>query len=134
MRILGTHHVAISTRDLPRLRTFYTETMGLPVVGGFPGYEIVFIGAGDTAIELIEEDGPVGAADGSGWHHLAWEVENVDEAYVDLVARGVPFQTAPEDFPPTAPTTRIAFFCDPDGNLIELIQPLGERYPTAGTG
>ena len=26
---------------------------------------------------------------------------------------------------------RIAFFRDPDGNAIELIQPLGDRYPAS---
>lgn len=134
MRIVGTHHVAISTHDLSRLRAFYVETLGLPVVGGFPGYEIVFIGAGGTAIELMEEAGLSRDGDGSGWVHLAWEVENVDDAYADLMARGVPFDVAPEDFPPEAPTTRIAFFRDPDGNSIELIQPLGQRYPTAESG
>src|SRR5215218_3507577 len=103
-RIVGTHHVAISTPDLSRLRAFYSETLGLPVVGGFPGEEIVFIGAGGTAIELIEETGLSGDRVGSGWIHLAWEVENVDDAYVDLMARGVPFDAAPEDFPPAAPT------------------------------
>src|SRR5262245_49876171 len=130
MRILGTHHVAISTHDLSRLRTFYAETLELPVVGGFPGYQIEFIGAGGIAIELIQEVGTADPGTGSGWHHLAWEVENVDDAYVDLMARGVTFDSAPEDFPPTAPSTRIAFLRDPDGNVIELIQPLAERYPT----
>ena len=51
---------------------------------------------------------------------------DVDEAYADLSARGVPFHVPPEDFPPEAPTMRIAFFRDPDGNVIELIQPLGD--------
>jgi hypothetical protein len=40
----------------------------------------------------------------------------------------------PEDFPPEAPTMRIAFFQDPDGNLLELIRPLGSRYPSADGG
>ena len=129
MRIVSTHHVAISTFDLARLRAFYTEILGLPVVGGFAGRQIVFIGAGGSAIELSQEDVPTAGARRAGWDHLAWEVEDVDQAYAELSARGVPFHVAPEDFPPEAPTMRIAFFKDPDGNSIELIQPLGDRYP-----
>ena len=130
MRILNTHHVAISTHNFARLREFYVETLGLPVVGGFDGHDIVFIEAGNTTIELIGEESPAAGRGGIGWHHLAWEVETVDESYAELSARGVPFHVLPEDFPPEAPSMRIAFFSDPDGNMLELIQPLGSRYPS----
>ena len=135
MRILSTHHVALITRDFARLRSFYVETLGLAVVGAFAGYLIVFLAAGSTTIELIEEEWPGSVADGvdgadrAGWNHLALEVEDVDAAYAELAARGIPFTVAPEDFPPEAPALRIAFLRDPDGNLVELVQPLGRRYP-----
>jgi PhnB protein len=131
MRILSTHHVAISTPDLARLRAFYTETLALPVVGGFPGQPIIFVGAGDSAIEIEQEIPSPDCLRRSGWNHVAWQVEDVDAAYAELSARGVVFDVAPEDFPPAAPTMRIAFFRDPDGNLVELIRPLGDRYPAA---
>jgi lactoylglutathione lyase len=133
MRILSTHHVALTTRDFERLRAFYAQTLGLPVVGAFAGYNIVFLAAGSTTIELIEEEGPgAGALHGphGGWNHLALEVEDVDATYAELAARGVSFTVAPEDFPLEAPALRITFFSDPDGNLIELVQPLGDRYPS----
>ena len=163
-RILGTHHVAIHTPDLARLRAFYVETLGLPVVGGFPEHGILFVAAGGTIVELIEEPpraggasrdaAPAGAASPSddrtagaggarspgaarewpsgeaadarrhGWNHLAWVVEDVDAAYAALAARGVPLRSPPEDFPPEASAFRIAFVADPDGNLLELLQPL----------
>ena len=138
MRVLGTHHLALTTGRFELLRRFYVEQLGLPVVGGFPGYDIVFIRAGDTVIELIGEDGPpVPDADDRagrrGWHHLALAVENVDAAFAELSARGVPVHSPPESFPPEAPTMRIAFLKDPDGNLLELIQPLG-RSPFGAYG
>ena len=134
MRILGTHHLAITTGRFERLRRFYVETLGLPVVGGFPGHDIVFVQAGTTTIEILGEEGPPvpdaeDRAARHGWHHLAWEVEDVDAAFAELVARGVAVHSAPESFPPEAPTMRIAFLRDPDGNLLELVQPLGARYP-----
>lgn len=131
MEIIGTHHIALATAHFARLRDFYTETLGLPVLGGFSEQRILFLDAGTTAIELIEEnvmDGPVGAG---GWAHIALEVADVDAAYAALSARGVPFSIPPEDYPPGAPAVRIAFCKDPDGNVIELLQPLGSRYPNA---
>src|SRR5690606_34788908 len=53
MHIVGTHHIALKTANYDAMRTFYTETLGLPVVGGFPGGNIVFLSLGDTTIELI---------------------------------------------------------------------------------
>ncbi|MGI8686966.1 MAG: VOC family protein [Thermomicrobiales bacterium] len=129
LHILATHHIALSTAHFARLRTFYTETLGLPVLGGFPEQRILFLDAGTTAIELADEnvvDVPVGAR---WWAHLALEVADVDAAYAVLSARGVPFSAPPEDFPRDAPAVRIAFCTDPDGNVIELLQPLGSRYP-----
>ena len=135
MRIIGTHHVAISTPDLARLRAFYVETLGLPVLGGFTGQDIIFVGSGGMAIEIIGEGTPgLARPDGfdrRGWQHLAWQVEDVDAAYAELSARGIAFRVPPEDFPELSPTMRIAFFEDPDGNLLELVQPLGARYPSA---
>jgi lactoylglutathione lyase len=131
LHILATHHIALATAHFDLLREFYTETLGLSVLGGFPEQRILFLDAGTTAIELAEEAGaerPVGAR---GWAHLALEVADVDAAYATLSARGVPFHIPPEDFPRDVPAVRIAFCTDPDGNVIELLQPLGSRYPTA---
>lgn len=124
LHILATHHIALSTAHFARLRAFYTETLGLPVLGGFPEQQILFLDAGTTAIELIEEaeaDRPIHAG---GWVHLALEVADVDAAYAVLLGRGVPFHALPEDFPRDAPAVRIAFCTDPDGNVIELLQLL----------
>ena len=129
MRILSTHHVSLSTPDLARLRAFYGDALGLPIVGGFAQHQIVFFDAGGVAIEIEQVDPSSPGAGRSGWNHVAWEVADVDEAYAELSARGVPFHVPPEDFPPGAPSMRIAFFADPDGNVIELIQPLASRYP-----
>jgi catechol 2,3-dioxygenase-like lactoylglutathione lyase family enzyme len=134
LHILATHHIALATMHFDRLREFYTETLGLPVLGGFPEQRILFLDAGTTAIELAEEAETERPAGACGWAHIALEVKDVDAAYTVLSARGVPFHIPPEDFPPDAPAVRIAFCTDPDGNVIELLQPLGSRYPTAAPG
>src|SRR5438552_16501052 len=100
MRFVNSHHMAITTPDFARLRAFYVETLGLPVVGGFPGQDIVCIRAGGIAIELIGESAPPAErVNRAGWNHLAWEVEDVDASHAELTALGVAFRTPPEDFP-----------------------------------
>ena len=128
IRIVCTHHVAIYTAHFERLRDFYVITLGLPVRGAFEGYNIVFVDAGTTAIEIVENHER--QLREGGWRHLALEVADVDAAYSELAAKGVPFHETPRDFPLAAPKVRIAFFRDPDGNELELVQPLGARYPS----
>ena len=133
MRIIGTHHIALLTPNFASLREFYVETLGLRVVGGFPGQNIVFIEAGNVLIELEEvaqQSEPTGSRDAPGkpgWNHLAFEVDDVDAAYKYLTSLGIHFQVAPENFPEDAGSMRIAFFSDPDGNPIEILQPLVGR-------
>jgi catechol 2,3-dioxygenase-like lactoylglutathione lyase family enzyme len=130
MLIVSAHHVALYTADFAQLRDFYVETLELPIRGAFRGYNIVFLGAGETTIELVEDENTQQGITG-GWNHLAWEVADLDQTYAELTARGVSFHVPPENFPPENPSMRIAFFTDPDGNVLELIQPLGDRYPTS---
>ena len=127
MQITHAHHVAIYARNYERIRAFYVETLGLPVLGAFAGRNIVFVGAGSTAIEIVEDTGE--RADAGGWRHLAFEAPDIDAAYRELTDKGLVFHMLPQDFPSEAPTVRIAFFRDPDGNELELVEPLGSRYP-----
>ncbi|HWQ11422.1 MAG TPA: VOC family protein [Roseiflexaceae bacterium] len=131
MDIVGTHHVAIKTANFAAMRAFYTETLGLKYVGGFPGRNTIFLSLGDTTIELIEAEGTL-AAPSLGLHHLAIEVADTDAAHAELVQKGVAFHVPPKFFPPESPQTRLAFFKDPDGNELELFQPIGGRYPQQG--
>lgn len=125
---LWVHHIAISTAQFERLRAFYVETLGLAVIGGFPDQQILFLDAGGVTLELVGESDPGQHGPGGfarrGWQHLAWQVQDVDTAYAELLAQGVASYSPPEDFPPEAPRLRIAFLRDPDGNLLELVQPI----------
>lgn len=131
MRVTNTHHIALYTGDLARLREFYVDMLGLPQIGAFPGGRIIFIEIGGTAIELIAREGWSGTDTGS-WQHLALEVEDVDAAYAELSALGIAFHVLPKSVPEEHPSARIAFFKDPEGNILELFQPLGGRYPQGG--
>lgn len=129
MEIIGPHHVALLTANFDQLRAFYVETLGFSVVGAYADRRIMFIGVGSIAIELIENEQAAPRGIG-GWGHIAFEVADVDATYAELAGQGVPFHRLPEYFPEGAPRARIAFFRDPDGNELQLVQPLGSgRYP-----
>ncbi len=131
MNVIAAHHIALFTGNFAHLKRFYVEDLGLPQVGSFPGGKTIFLKLGDTAVELIERANWQGSETG-GWQHLALEVADLDAAHAELSAKGVVFHVEPKNVPADEPTVRIAFFKDPDGNILELFQPLGARYPQWG--
>jgi len=54
---------------------------------------------------------------------VVW-TENVDEAYAELLAKGVPSVSAPHNF---LGMLRAAWVMDPDGNPVEIVQRLAAR-------
>lgn len=122
----GTHHIGLKTKNFAELRAFYRDTLGLEEIGAFDGVNIVFFDIGETAIELIEAepDAPAG-----GFAHLALQVADCDATRKALGEKGIEFHVEPRDVPENNPQVRIAFFRDPDGNELELVQPLVGRYP-----
>lgn len=126
MVMTGTHHVALKTSNFVSLRSFYRDTLGLPEIGAFDGSNIVFLKAGDTVIELIEAepDNRVGA-----FAHFAFQVDDIIETVAALEQTGLTFHVPAKPIPGAdKPVAWIAFFRDPDGNELELFQPVGNRY------
>jgi len=118
MAIVGAHHIALRAVDFPAMKTFYTQTLGFPVVGSIPGSEICFINIGGTTIELIPAQGAQSVKPEAGFSHLALEVDDVDATYAELVDKGIKFAVLPRN----AGDIRLAFFADPDGNELEIFQ------------
>jgi catechol 2,3-dioxygenase-like lactoylglutathione lyase family enzyme len=121
------HHIAIYTRDLPRLEAFYTQMLGFPVVRRWDDAGIVFVDAGGLWIELTRQDAPDDGTrpraldQGVGINHLALRVDHVDQAFQHLAGIGVRVLAAPADYR----NVRVAFLADPDGNVLELIEDHG---------
>lgn len=124
MDLLGTHHVAIFTRNLREMEEFYTQTLGFPVTKRWDSVDIIFIDVGSTRIEMIGRDDIAGEqrprpmGEGVGMNHLALHVADADAAFRELVAKNVSLLREPTNFQ----DVRIAFFEDPDGNVLELVQ------------
>ena len=128
MAITGTHHIALKAKDFTALRGFYRNTLGLAEVGAFDHTNIVFLSFGDTTIELIEAE-PEQAV--GAFAHIAIQVDDLVEHAAALEQSGIAFHVAPKAISNEAGETVawIAFFRDPEGNELELFQPVGDRYP-----
>ena len=124
MRIL---HTMLRTGDLDRSIGFYTGLLGMRLLRkkDYPDgkFTLAFLGYGEesdnTVIELTYNWGVDHYEIGSGYGHIAIEVDDVYQAAADIRARGG--KILREAGPMNAGTTIIAFVEDPDGYPIELI-------------
>ena len=142
MSQLTAHHFGITVADLERAVAFYTETFDLPVIAEFevsgeafadavdvPGATGSFahLDTGDARVELVEyepaatDDGPAPALNRPGATHLGLEVADLDAFYEGL-DDDVETLSPPRT---TASGSKILFVCDPEGNLVEVIEPAG---------
>ena len=97
MRLSRTHHVAIICSNYEISRHFYTEILGLEVVAEVyrderRSYKLDLRIPDGTQIELFSFTDPPrrpSYPEACGLRHLAFEVEDVDQAVRDLRAAGV---------------------------------------------
>ena len=124
MRIL---HTMLRVGDLDASIKFYTEVLGMKLLRqkDYPDGEftLAFVGYGDesenTVIELTRNWDTDSYDLGSGYGHIALEVDDVYEATDEIKKRGG--KILREAGPMNAGTTIIAFVADPDGYQLELI-------------
>lgn len=119
MQLTGTHHIGLRTPNMAAMEAFYTQTLGFPVVRRWDDVQIIFIDIGSTLLELIGRDDATAETNPTGGiDHIALHVEDLDVAFAELVEKGVRIRSEPRDFQ----NVRIAFFFDPDGNVLELVE------------
>ena len=124
MRIL---HTMLRVGNLERSIEFYTTVMGMKLLRqkDYPEgkFTLAFVGYGpesdNSVIELTYNWDTDHYEMGSGYGHIALEVENVYQACEDIRQRGG--KIIRDAGPMNAGTTIIAFVEDPDGYPIELI-------------
>ena len=124
MRML---HTMLRVGDLDRSIKFYTEVLGMKLLRqkDYPDgkFTLAFVGYGDesdnTVIELTHNWDTDSYDVGSGYGHIALEVDDVYKATDDIKLRGG--KVLREAGPMNAGTTVISFVEDPDGYPIELI-------------
>jgi len=107
---------------------FYTRVLGMMLLrrNDYPEgqFTLAFVGYGSeaehSAIELTHNWGVESYEIGTGYGHIALEVDNAAKACDDIRNNGG--QVTREAGPMKHGTTVIAFVADPDGYKIELIE------------
>ena len=141
------HHTAIVVTDLERSRSFYERFFGAELEHTIPDmddpsvaelhqlapgarFTLMFLGFGNTRIELIEFASPSarqaghGDSNDVGLRHLAFACPDVRATYAEMKAAGVEFTREPYTIPGGSGPT-LAFCRDPDGTRIEILQSDG---------
>jgi glyoxylase I family protein len=112
----GIEHTAIATPDPEALAQWYEKNLSFPICHRYGGN--VFVKAPDgTMLELIPSIGdPVKTEIKTpGIRHLAIKVKDFDAAVKALEQKGI------EIFDRVEGANRLAFFRDPEGNILHLI-------------
>jgi glyoxylase I family protein len=117
----GLEHAAIASPNPEKLALWYVEHLGYTINFFSPASKTTFIRAPNGSMfEIITSEGERAqqAMRSPGLRHLAITVDNFQEDYEWLKAKGVKFLTEPE----IKGGNSLAFFEDPDGNILHLIQ------------
>jgi methylmalonyl-CoA/ethylmalonyl-CoA epimerase len=127
------NHIGIAVKSIDEALPFYRDNLGMAFAGIEEVVEqkvrVAMLKVGESKIELLEpigEDSPVAKfleKNGPGIHHLAYEVENIDDAIAGLLADGA--RMIDERPRNGAHGSRIAFVHPKSSNgvLTELCQP-----------
>jgi lactoylglutathione lyase len=132
-------HIAISVKDLDRALAFYSGVLGFTVLTRKKNLDLnveyASVKADQSVIEIIKpiglspsspkpiKSGLAGVAEcmrmKAGLNHISLRVDDIASVCSMLKSKGVQFLVEPHL---TKSGSTFAFFTDPDGILIELIQ------------
>lgn len=139
-------HINLVTRDMKKARAFYNGVLGLretfdtvlegqwiDAVTGLKevrAHCVFFELPGGGRLELLEyqtpheEASPVSKPNVSGFRHIAFTVENIDEWSEKLLQSSIILVSPPVEvpFPVGGKTKRLCYFHDFEGNLLELAE------------
>jgi glyoxylase I family protein len=121
------HHIAIICSDYEKSKYFYTEILGLTIVREVyreqrQSYKLDLEVAGQYQVELFSFPNPPARPsrpEALGLRHLAFEVENMDEAVSHIKQFGVYVEPVRVD---EFTGKLYTFFADPDGLPIEFVE------------
>jgi methylmalonyl-CoA/ethylmalonyl-CoA epimerase len=99
MKVLKVDHIGIAVQSIAETKKLYQDLLGLEHAGNETVAEqkvtTAFFPVGDTEVELLEStasDGPIAKyleKRGEGVQHIAFRVENIEEALTELKAKGI---------------------------------------------
>jgi|SRR6185312_648552 len=127
MKIKAIHHVAILTDDYEKSKKFYTEVLGFTVLAETyreerNSYKLDLAVNGCYQVELFsfpEFKERQSFPEAKGLRHLAFAVDDIEEAVNELILKKVDVQGIRID---ELTNKRFCFFYDPNGQPLELYE------------
>jgi glyoxylase I family protein len=127
LKLNRVHHIAIICSDYQRSKKFYTEVLGLKIVREVfrkerNSYKLDLEVSGLYQVELFSFPNPPARAsrpEAAGLRHLAFEVDNIDDAIAEVNKHGIETEVVRVD---EYTGKRFTFFADPDGLPIEFYE------------
>lgn len=113
--------VTLNVTDVERSLAFYQNLLGLEIdrrMKPSPDLELVFLGKGETKIELVERPDNSAIPCGSGLS-IGFEVPSLKDITRRLDELGIPVHSGP--FEPD-PHIRFLYVEDPDGLRVQLVE------------
>jgi len=99
MKVKHIDHIGIAVKSIEQAGKFYTDVLGLKIMDienvADQKVNVAFLPITESEVELLQStdvDGPVAKfieAKGEGIQHIAYRVENIEEALAELKAKGV---------------------------------------------
>ena len=125
--LLRIHHTAIICADYARSKQFYTEILGLKIIAenyrrDRDSYKLDLALPDGSQIELFSFPDPPprpSRPEACGLRHLAFAVEDIDQAKAKLEAKGIQVEAVRLD---EFTNKHFTFFADPDGLPLELYE------------
>ncbi len=124
MKLNAVHHVAIIVSDYARSRHFYVDLLGFEIIRENyrkeRGDHKLDLRLGDCELELFGIPGAPARPsypEACGLRHLAFHVEDIEEAAAWLKEKGIETEPVRMD---EYTGKRMTFFKDPDGLPLEL--------------
>jgi len=123
--MLGTRNAVanLAVKDLDRARDFYTGTLGLKEVDNEED-ELIVLKSGDSTVNVYRSE-HAGTNEATA---VTWEVDDIEQEVETLKGKGVMFEHY--DMPGlkvkgdlhVGEGMKIAWFKDPDGNILNIVE------------
>jgi predicted enzyme related to lactoylglutathione lyase len=110
--------VRVFVFDLAAARKFYAETLGLSILSDGEGYSTFALGDARLIVEVVQRSSEYALLVGR-FSGISLGVDDIEQAYEDLQARGVSFLDPPEQQPWGG---IVAHFEDSDENILTIVQ------------
>ena len=122
-KIDGLHQVALTCADLERSTGFYQDVLGLSLIANFDPPGLAFFRVGDVRLSIQKVDKMEATSS-----VIYFAVQDIDAAVGSLKEQSIELEQEPEvvfrddqgQFGEAGEEEWMAFFRDPDGNLLAL--------------